>query len=562
MLVRCEGCQYFCRGKVNHEGLHGTEHGNIVGHWALPGNTQEVQLFQDQTYTFVNGNSALPIMCPMFCQSLGRGHQHLRYCAAKECEDTNLQRHQTQCYGQDLHYEKHEYTCDGYWASIGFKNPSPEHKLAEFAKCPNFCSRDHPVHFPSFCQKALWHAGECELSCNHKEDFRIIFVVDYSGSMTRSDMGPSDTHLQALHPNRLGCALEGIQHLIQSRIDNGSGKDTISVIMFGSEATTLFAEQKSSAALILKGTPGKDMGGTNMYRGLELALGLLNTYQLSTSRSLPIIVPVSDGEDHNQQKSLEVCKLIAGSHPRVRIHPIQFGPDQASRAHLEALAACGNGSVLEAKDLAAFLDAMKIIITQNEASHAASPIVPDKKPEQTTFQAEGPPPLHPWQRPSQFLSGETPELPRWLHENILRVCGVRKGAENHITDVKFVREPDMSVFEGHVAHSRENATVNPPLPLDNEKAVFLERLNKLRYPLEEKSPKILLAFHPCTGFSKPSSVLPSGPSHFGSGVRLISFQASAGGGNQWVRIAVLGCPEQSVHHFSCDRLCKTRRSRV
>ena len=79
------------------------------------------------------------------------------------------------------------------------------------------------------------------------------------------------------------------------------------------------------------------------------------------------------------------------------------------------------------------------IITQAEQSHTAAPIMSDKKPEQASFQAEGPPPNDPWQVTPLFVSQLTPcvgykygnaaNLPRWLYEKTLRLCDVRKNAQ-------------------------------------------------------------------------------------------------------------------------------------
>ncbi|CAE6454438.1 unnamed protein product [Rhizoctonia solani] len=244
----------------------------------------------------------------------------------------------------------------------GFEDPYTAVEQGEFSKCDASCAGPEHVDDgkPSRCILPIFHPPQkqtlppargyvspdghvfqCIDPSKAQQAYHVVFVIDCSGSMTSSDHRPLPnlpvtSRLASQCNNRYGAvvsALYGFLKSQESAVANAglnSRQDAYSIVVFDDMAEIRIQNNTTSTTdqLINRLIPHRYMGGggTHFVGALRMAQQVIER-SWYTDRA-PIIVFLSDGEDHIDRKSVEdLCKKCADRGHALAFYGISFGTD-------------------------------------------------------------------------------------------------------------------------------------------------------------------------------------------------------------------------------------------
>lgn len=207
--------------------------------------------------------------------------------------------------------------------------------------------------------------------CTHSFNpvaIHTYFIIDRSGSMCLQEVQPSLPFVAVRHNTAFGAVLECLHRYICQRTAVSS-QDKVTLVSFNTSAQVVFDAKPASQDLIR--SPAvlgvQPDGGTQFSEGLGLAAERLRQHRQTQSaevaNSKPILILLTDGDDHRRRVSLNMLQEMmqseshrypdcrcwaegatdcqAAAH-RLVLHAIGFG--ECDDKFLEQLATLGHGS--------------------------------------------------------------------------------------------------------------------------------------------------------------------------------------------------------------------------
>ncbi|XP_057849508.2 uncharacterized protein LOC131060346 [Cryptomeria japonica] len=364
--TRCQTCGYFCQLPIDHSGLHDTVHGNMKNvRFISEGEDIDIE---NRKYKW--GELGEAEMCNMFCKKQGRGHIHLVPCpGSTKCTDKLYDglRHETVKYGPDVDVPKDEMTHETFWKYVQFVDPCTKEEREDFDRCNHYCkSVEHKAEAvgafdKSYCTEKLWHppvmstgqnlssAGYItddghHFGCDHsKNALHVLFIIDKSGSMSKSDIKPTMTKFNS-HNCRLGCVYESILRFIQVRHRTISS-DSVSVVMFDTSANVALQIEDMKEAVVDRLLLYHPDGDTVYSKGLDIAEKILMkaAQNQSLKMKIPVVIFLSDGENKTGDDPVHCVDKMKEAHPRMIFHTILFRKDPTTNTMIE-MAKKGGGT--------------------------------------------------------------------------------------------------------------------------------------------------------------------------------------------------------------------------
>ncbi|KAL1691225.1 hypothetical protein GGG16DRAFT_113392 [Schizophyllum commune] len=360
---KCGNCGYFCTLPIGHsQQEHETSHGSMSEtRWALADQDGNIEL---NGRRFGNEDEGAPMLCNLFCKEMGR-HVHVDYCRTSR---------QEQCRGEGISHvharmkpepdaPKDWITHSLFWKRTGFKDPYSKEDQFSFAKCDAICPG--PEHAatastpaqPSFCILPMFHPPRvndgqphlgyvsndghlfvCKNPAAMQQAFHVMFVVDRSSSMGKTDRKPlsgtpvSD-RIRRNCDNRLGAVYSALysfwtaRHVTQASSGaHATRKDAYSVVLFDANVTTLIANDFDKTPdellrIVLKYEP---KWGTNYTGALEATAALMRQHW--SSKRTPVVIFLSDGECHLEEQTMQtLCQAAVQLGKHLSFHSVAFG---------------------------------------------------------------------------------------------------------------------------------------------------------------------------------------------------------------------------------------------
>ncbi|CAG8488857.1 9634_t:CDS:10 [Gigaspora rosea] len=312
------------------QSLHETKHGNM---------TQTEFTSEDTEFEF--GGHGTYVLCNLYCSELDR-HRHIDYCQdASTCKPNANKQHIDE---KPKDYVSHSL----FWERTGFKDPYTAQEQELFKKCDHECADE--IHHKngtniipnrSFCELPLFHEPlklsdappngigyislgghhfKCDNPAKREGSFHIIFVINRSESMSRSDKKPLCNTpvynlLKTYHDNRIGAVYTAVYIFMEARLAaqrslfQSTNKDTISLILFDHEVIIPFENHvlTDSESMLNQMLPHRARGGTNFNLAIQAAGSLINTYFDPTR--VNVVIFLSDSECRTPRDQLEqICK--------------------------------------------------------------------------------------------------------------------------------------------------------------------------------------------------------------------------------------------------------------
>ncbi|KAI0052041.1 hypothetical protein FA95DRAFT_1484280 [Auriscalpium vulgare] len=372
--TRCEGCGYFCTLPLGHtQQEHETSHGSMSRtRWAVAG--------PDGTAIDLNGrkfsanDEGAPMMCNLFCSSMGR-HAHVDFCRAAQegdgtqpCEGAEVQ-HISEKMTPEPDRPKDWITHSLHWRRMDLTSsvdPYSRDDQANFAKCDAMCSGNEHTQatpaVPSYCTLPIFHPPRnptsapaglgyvsndghmfgCKNPVVMQQAFHVIFVIDRSGSMSASDRrplanAPGTDVIRRTADNRLGAVFSALYSFWSARhtaVSNGgpqARRDAYTIVMFDSTTQIAVANDFTSSPdqLLAAVLNCVTYGGTNFTRALREGQAAMQTHW-STERT-PIMIFLSDGECSIGDDTVhDLARTAVRLGKPLSFHAVSFGPDSSS----------------------------------------------------------------------------------------------------------------------------------------------------------------------------------------------------------------------------------------
>ncbi|RUS29883.1 hypothetical protein BC938DRAFT_480113 [Jimgerdemannia flammicorona] len=357
--TKCPFCEYYCTLPFGHQQAeHETSHGNMI-QTVFSAVDEE---FEHEGFIFNTGDRGNSFLCNMYCKGLGR-HRHIDYCKTTNtgteppasCKADGIQ-HITKKINPDPECPKDFVKHSLYWKRTGFADPYTNEEKELYEKCDVMCSGEEHQLKPSqnnsassgggpssdtaapksYCELPLFHAPlftppnsatgyvdvdghyfKCQKPAKSRSDFHIIFVIDRSSSMDASDRKPLrntpvEAKLRATHNNRLGAVYDAVIRFVDTRhstLRNRAGvsaatssNDTLSLVLFGSKAKTVYTNRKlsGSAGLIEEMIKHHPSGATNFAAAIKQATDIC-VKNYDQSRAKPYLITVLFGSISGSQ---------------------------------------------------------------------------------------------------------------------------------------------------------------------------------------------------------------------------------------------------------------------
>ncbi|PKK70959.1 hypothetical protein RhiirC2_443579 [Rhizophagus irregularis] len=337
---KCQFCEYYCTLPYGHpQQIHDTKHGNMT-QTEFTGEDDE---FVYAGYNLRVGDQGTFVLCNFFCKDLGR-HRHIDYCQNDEnCELSRDMQHINVKVSPNPDKPKDFISHKLFWERTGFKDPYTVQEQQEFAKCDHECpdEKHHKSGSTSFCELQLFHAPiskppndygyistdghyfNCE---NPNNAFHIIFVLDYSSSMSGQDIKPIQdfpiyNDLTKMHNNRIGAVYQAVYLFMNAR--RNSAKITMPDIPFEYRDLTNLKDLLNSMLQY------KANGCTNFDNAIQKAGILIKTHFDPTK--VNVIIFLSDGECGTPTNQLNaICKQNKEKGSPLYLYTVLFGSDQHS----------------------------------------------------------------------------------------------------------------------------------------------------------------------------------------------------------------------------------------
>ncbi|KAF8548217.1 hypothetical protein OG21DRAFT_1449416 [Imleria badia] len=368
--AKCENCGYFCTLPLGHpQQEHETRHGSMSRtRWTMDG-PDDVPL-EIEGRKFSTNDEGAPMMCNLFCSSMGR-HVHMDYCRADDeaaCTGNEELEHLARRIQPDPDRAKDVLTHSLFWKRSGFKDPYSREEQTNFGKCDAMCGG--PEHtaagggaaIPSYCLLPLFHAplnantapagvgyisnDGHQFACRNpvvmQQAFHVIFVADHSGSMGLDDRRPlpntpATARISAASNNRYGAVLSSLHSFWIARAaaiasSNAARRDAYSVVLFDhtvdAPIVNDFASTADQLLDVLLGF-GPDDGGTNFSLAIQQTQAIME--QSWSTERFPVIIFLSDGECRiGDDVMQDMCRTAVRLGKAVSFHAVSFGPDGSS----------------------------------------------------------------------------------------------------------------------------------------------------------------------------------------------------------------------------------------
>ncbi|PKY25815.1 hypothetical protein RhiirB3_528171 [Rhizophagus irregularis] len=242
-----------------------------------------------------------------------------------------------------------------FWERTGFKDPYTVQEQQKFAKCDHECpdEKHHKSGSTSFCELQLFHAPiskppndygyistdghyfNCE---NPNNAFHIIFVLDYSSSMSGQDIKPMQdfliyNDLTKKHNNRIGAVYQAVYLFMNARRNSAkiTMPDSISLILFNHEPIVPFEyrDLTNLKDLLNSMLQYKANGFTNFDNAIQKAGILIKTH--FDPMKVNVIIFLSDGECKTPTNQLNaICKQNKEKGSPLYLYTVLFGSDRHS----------------------------------------------------------------------------------------------------------------------------------------------------------------------------------------------------------------------------------------
>eukprot|EP00808_Paulinella_micropora_P009073 g28382.t1 len=186
-----------------------------------------------------------------------------------------------------------------------------------------------------------------------------VFVVDHSGSMGYTDIGPESS---GWYQNRLGCVMERVDMFMESK--KKAVRDKFSLLVFSDSCKVVFKQVASTDAnarqMLRRLRPYQ---GTNFNAGLDGARDLLQDCwsRLETVK----ILFLSDGEGGSADSNVNAIMQAGKEHKAdVCIWAVKFSSDSGGEGSLKRIAQLGGGEYRAALSSEEFQSALSAFATE------------------------------------------------------------------------------------------------------------------------------------------------------------------------------------------------------
>lgn len=374
--IQCPHCEYYCTLPLGHpQQQHETSHGSMIKtQWLLDGPTFTAS-YEFQEHKYGAGDHGSTVLCSLLCSHQGR-HAHVDYCrrgndSTSACGGDEHQHIETKI-RPNPNLSKDWISHRLYWARSGFKDPYSRNEQVEFSKCDSHCAgSEHQASSsssvnPSYCAMPMFHPPvsstaspnngyisldghvfECKNPFQDHQSYHIVFVVDNSTSMTRTDHQPLQntpiTEALELHcSNRYGAVLSALYSFWKSREiptqapSTQSARpprtDAYSMITF-SETVTHHATNDCSSTpeqLIRSLLPHQPSFGTNFESAVNSASAIIEqNWEITRA---PVLIFLSDGESSISDSLItRLCQRCIQLGMALSFYTISFGSNKYSR---------------------------------------------------------------------------------------------------------------------------------------------------------------------------------------------------------------------------------------
>ncbi|KAI9455145.1 hypothetical protein BJY52DRAFT_1122154 [Lactarius psammicola] len=363
---RCENCGYLCTLRFGHpQQEHETSHGSMSQTtWAIDGSDDtSVEL---DGRIFASNDDGGPMLCNMVCISMER-HVHVDFCRGFASHNSETQ-HVNKRISPDPNQAKDWITHALHWRRM---DPYSREDQANFRKCDAMCSGNKHTTGggganaqPSRCTLELFHdplsTGSappgpgyvsndghhfaCKRPGRLQAAFHVIFAIDTSKSMSRSDRQPlpnaaGTPRITPTANNRLGAVISSLYSFWTARQAavshnaqlGGYRRDAYSIIFFSKDPLICVEHDfTSSPDELLTYCLGYKPGDSENYtRAIRKAQDIMTSHW-STERS-PVLIFLSDGQSHIEDKPMyDICRDAARHRMPLSFHAVSFGPEHRS----------------------------------------------------------------------------------------------------------------------------------------------------------------------------------------------------------------------------------------
>ncbi|GBC39328.2 hypothetical protein GLOIN_2v1773792 [Rhizophagus irregularis DAOM 181602=DAOM 197198] len=340
---KCQFCEYYCTLPYGHPHFHDTRHGINMTQTEFTGDEFVYAGVSDQK-TFV--------LCNLFCKDLGR-HRHIDYCQNDEnCELSRDMQHINVKVSPNPDKPKDFISHKLFWERTGFKDPHTCQEQQEFTKCDHQCPDKKHKSKSSFCELQLFHAPISKppndygyvssdghyFNCEKPNTpFHIIFVLDYSSSMTKQDIKPIQdfpiyNDLTKKHNNRIGAVYQAVYLFMNAR-RNSTMTDRISLVLFNHKTIVPFEYQDLTNLkdLLNSMLQYEACGLINFDSAIQKAGVLIETHFDPTK--VNVIIFLSDRECGTPTNQLNaICKQNKEKGSPLYLYTVLFGSDRHSNS--------------------------------------------------------------------------------------------------------------------------------------------------------------------------------------------------------------------------------------
>ncbi|CAG8588725.1 6761_t:CDS:10 [Rhizophagus irregularis] len=360
---QCPFCEYFCTLPYGHQQqIHDTKHGNM---------TQTEFTGEDDEFVYAGhnlrvGDQGTFVLCNCFCKDLGR-HRHIDYCQNEEnCRLGNQSRdmqHINVKVSPNPDKPKDFISHKLFWERTGFKDPYTVQEQQEFAKCDHECPDEKHLKSgstsvpptKSFCELQLFHAQLCpeskppndygyissdghHFNCEKLNTaFHIVFVLDYSISMSEQDIKPIQDFpiyddLTKKHNNRIGAVYQAVYLFMNTRKNSAKiTPDSISLILFNHKTIVPFEYRDlTNLSDVLNSMLKYEAGGLTDFDSAIQKAGILIETHFDPTK-VNVIIFLSDGECKTPTNQLnDICKQNKENGSPLYLYTVLFGSDRRS----------------------------------------------------------------------------------------------------------------------------------------------------------------------------------------------------------------------------------------
>ncbi|KAI9455069.1 hypothetical protein BJY52DRAFT_1122205 [Lactarius psammicola] len=358
---RCKSCGYLCTLPFGHpQQEHETSHGSMSQtKWAIDG--PDDTSFELGGHEFSSNDEGGTVLCSLVCKSMGR-HVHVDFCRGFGSHNSETQ-HVNQRIFPDPYRAKDWITHALHWRRT---DPYSREDQANFAKwyvdsIEHTPESGRPNAQPSGCTLALFHTPvrtesappgpgyvsndghhfACKNPGREQAAFHVIFAIDLSKSMARSDRRPlpnaaGTPRIAPIANNRLGAVISSLysfwtarQAAVGQNAQTGRRRrDAYSIIFFSRTPMTCVENDFTSSPdeLLTSCLRYKPFENEDYTRAIEKAQAIMTSHW-STERS-PVLIFLSDGESHIGNNTVSnICRAAASRGMPLSFHAVSFGPE-------------------------------------------------------------------------------------------------------------------------------------------------------------------------------------------------------------------------------------------